>query len=824
MMRWWWFGPSVERAELDRELVAMSQAGLGGVEVAFVYPLEEATTTFGSPDLLADLRWAAERAQALGLRFDVTLGSGWSYGGPHITSDLAARGLRWDHRELTPGAALVDIAAPWPGDELVAAYVAPGSAQEPARDAVLLTTAPSPSGWQVEIPDGDGPRHVLLAWSRLTGQQVKRAAAGAEGPVLDHYSEAATLAHLVAVADPILDAVPADLLGSVFCDSLEVYGADWTPDLPAAFEERRGYPLLPQLPRLLDRAEASHRFRADYHRTLVDLYEDRFVAVVQRWARRRGVPFRLQGYGCPPATLSSFRHVDAVEGEGWGWTELTPTRWASSAARHYGRDVVSAEAWTWVHSPSFRATPLDLVAEAHEHLLNGVTLLIGHGWPYSPSEAPGLGWFFYAAGCLDDRNPWWPAMPELTAYLARLGRLLQQGERVADVAVYVPTTDVLAEMGTALGGSLDTWREAARRIGPDTLGAIRRSGLDYDLFDDDVVTLVRPVAPKVVLVPGGASMPTATRDWLRAAAWAGSTVLAIDGPIEVDGAREIATGDLATELRSAVDRPVVEETTEVGVVHRRVDDLSVLFLANTSPVSQRITPAGSVSWQRWDPRTGDAAACPGGPLELAPYEATVLVAGGTATADGEQSPGATEQIALPRWQVEHADGVAEEVTPPHRWEDDPARAGFSGAATYRTIVELPAGAGAVLDLGPAVAEEDRSASVERGIVGPSFRAAVRAPVGEVAVVRVNGVACGVLWSPPYRLDVGHAVRAGTNDIEITVHNTAANRLSVDTEIHDLVRRTEDRYGRRFVMQELERAGEGLASGLLAVPQLLVTRR
>ena len=36
MMRWWWFGPDVDRAELDRELTAMSAAGLGGVEVAFV--------------------------------------------------------------------------------------------------------------------------------------------------------------------------------------------------------------------------------------------------------------------------------------------------------------------------------------------------------------------------------------------------------------------------------------------------------------------------------------------------------------------------------------------------------------------------------------------------------------------------------------------------------------------------------------------------------------------------------------------------------------------------------------------------------------------
>src|SRR5690606_26530723 len=253
MMRWWWFGPAVERGELDRELTAMAEAGLGGVEVAFVYPLEQATTTFGSPDLLADLRWTAERARDLGLRFDVTLGSGWSYGGPHVTPAHAARGLRWDRREIGRGPHALRVAAGFPGDVLVAAHLAPGSAQEPVADAVPLTVTAAADGWRVDVPDGAGTRHVLLAWSRPTGQQVKRAAAGAEGTVLDHYSADATRAHLAAVADPITDAVPAELIDSVFCDSLEVYHADWTPDLPEEFERRRGYPLLPELPLLLQR-------------------------------------------------------------------------------------------------------------------------------------------------------------------------------------------------------------------------------------------------------------------------------------------------------------------------------------------------------------------------------------------------------------------------------------------------------------------------------------------------------------------------------------------------------------------------------------------
>src|SRR5262245_24233661 len=39
MMRWWWFGPAVTREELDREMRAMKDGGIGGFEVASVYPI-----------------------------------------------------------------------------------------------------------------------------------------------------------------------------------------------------------------------------------------------------------------------------------------------------------------------------------------------------------------------------------------------------------------------------------------------------------------------------------------------------------------------------------------------------------------------------------------------------------------------------------------------------------------------------------------------------------------------------------------------------------------------------------------------------------------
>ena len=715
MVRWWWFGPSVERDELSRELTAMAEAGFGGVEVAYVYPLGPATTEFMSEAFLADLRFAADRAHELGLRFDLTLGSGWSFGGPHITAELAARRLHWERREITPGSLEIPVVSPWPGDLLVAAYVGAGSIQEQPESYRMLSI----TNGMIKIPNGQGARNVLLAYARRTGQNVKRAAVGSEGPVLDHYSAAAVEAHLQWAGDRMLDAVPAELVGSVFCDSLEVYDADWTPALPEEFARRRGYPLIPVLYRLAVDRPDTVRVRADYHRTLVELYQENFLAVVRRWAASRGVPFRIQSYGTPPATMSSYRFADMFEGEGWGWKEITPTRWASSAGHLHGKDVVSAEIWTWVHSPSFRATPLDLKGEAHEHLLNGINQLIGHGWPYSPADAPGLGWFFYAAGAIDDRNPWWPAMPLLNAYLRRLCWLLRQGEPVADVAVYVPDEDLFAVMGGAVGGALDTWLEAKRRIAAAIPATIRMAGLDYDLIDDEALAIIPPTRYRVVVVPATTMILDATATWLEKVTAAGGSVIMIDSTVQVPGGIVVALEVLADTLAAAVDPDlgISPMTGDIGFVHRRYADADIYFIANTGPQYRafRITARGTAgAYEEWDANSGEVVragtATDGIDMALHPYQATVIIMiddGPTSqpepfrSTDPEEEP--SRQIRVDNsWQVAFGDEPPQPAHLPHVWEEQPGRRHYSGAATYTTgceLGDLTPEARVVIDLG-----------------------------------------------------------------------------------------------------------------------------
>ncbi len=89
MMRWWWFGPAATHEEMTAELQQMKAAGIGGVEIANLYALalDDTSTGFRNTPFLSQehietLRFAAQEARRLGLRIDVTLGSGWPFGGP----------------------------------------------------------------------------------------------------------------------------------------------------------------------------------------------------------------------------------------------------------------------------------------------------------------------------------------------------------------------------------------------------------------------------------------------------------------------------------------------------------------------------------------------------------------------------------------------------------------------------------------------------------------------------------------------------------------------------------------------------------------------
>jgi len=62
-------------------------------------------------------------------------------------------------------------------------------------------------------------------------------------------------------------------------------------------------------------------------------------------------------------------------------------------------------------------------------------------------------------------------------------------------------------------------------------------------------------------------------------------------------------------------------------------------------------------------------------------------------------------------------------------------------------------------------------------------------VGVMAEVFLNGTACGIVWTRPYRVDIAKALKPGRNKLEIRVTNTWANRLIGDALLPAAERKT-----------------------------------
>ena len=72
------------------------EAGLGGVEIQITYPLQEDSEaqgiknlTYYSPEFIDILDYTLTTAEEMGLFVDLTLCSGWPFGGPFVPVDMA---------------------------------------------------------------------------------------------------------------------------------------------------------------------------------------------------------------------------------------------------------------------------------------------------------------------------------------------------------------------------------------------------------------------------------------------------------------------------------------------------------------------------------------------------------------------------------------------------------------------------------------------------------------------------------------------------------------------------------------------------------------
>ena len=89
---------------------------------------------------------------------------------------------------------------------------------------------------------------------------------------------------------------------SLFCDSIELNGANWTTGFDTIFKEKMGYDITPYLSLILLKDiqidpvfdDELQRARYDYSTTLADLFTESFILPFHAWCNKNGA---LNRYG-----------------------------------------------------------------------------------------------------------------------------------------------------------------------------------------------------------------------------------------------------------------------------------------------------------------------------------------------------------------------------------------------------------------------------------------------------------------------------------------------------------------------------------------------
>lgn len=721
------------------------------------------------------------------------------------------------------------VAIPLPAAEADRAFRIPGIAN---RNGLRWTVAPSgdlaaatPDGAAVPVEriidlTGRMDREGRLAWDVPPGswlilrfghasnfKMTRPCPAAAVGLECDRLSTAGVDAHYDAFLKKIFsDAGTAAgrALSYVHIDSWEAGGQNWTAIFPAQFQRRRGYDIRPWLPVLAGRVvgspELTERFLWDMRTTASELVRENYALRLKELARRHGIRLSIEAYG--NLCIDNLAYAGAADmpiSEFWAKGDgkfpapggyETSSKAMASAAHVYGRPVIGAEAFT--SDRGWRDHPYLLKAMGDKAFTRGINRFIFHLSAHQAyaNMVPGLTHRRWGEH-ITRFNTWWSYSRPWMDYLARCQYLLQAGLPVADVCYWfgegAPLPVEAMELAIPEGYDYDFCStEIVMRLQVQDGMLVAPSGTAYrylllpaaDRFTPASLAKLRELVEKGARIiagerpkgaPGLTNYPACDREAARIAGWLW------------DGDRMIPGRDLAGVF-ARHQLPPDFDGKGLLYLHRRSGDADMYFVSSQDEQSSDRVCTFRIAGRRpelWDPESGEIRALPefqerdgrtSIPMRFEPMQSWFVVfrQRAKATPSGKNfAPVRTLRRIEGEWQVTFdpkwggPDGpiVFAEPQDWSRHQDSRIRY-YSGTAKYRKTITL-SGAGAssgqrlLLDLG----------SVE-----------------VMARVFVNGKECGIVWKPPYRIDITAAARPGANDVEIDVVNLWINRMIGDEQL------------------------------------------
>ena len=739
--RWWWLGSAVDKENLEWNLSEYARAGIGAVEITPLYGVkgnDKNNIPFLSPEWMQALKTVQDIAKPLGIEVDMNCGTGWPFGGPHISLDQAA-------------------------------------CKAIFKDTVINGV----KTYNVEIG--------------RTKQKVKRAAPGGEGWVVDHFDRDA-VSHYLNRFEQAFAKSGVPYPHTFFNDSYEVYKANWTPTLFEEFQKRRGYDLRTKLPELLGEVDDGNQVLCDYRETLSDMLLENFTQQWVSWSHKHGVKVRNQAHGSPANLLDLYAAVDIPEIEGFGLSEfgikglrkdpgmtkknfsdVSMLKYASSAAHVTGKPFTSSETFTWL-TEHFRTSLSQMKPDLDLMFTCGVNHVYFHGSCYTPKNDVWPGWKFYASVDMSPTNSIWRDAPYLMKYIERCQSFLQLGQPDNDFLVYLPVRDMWHQRGPRNDDA--KWESKDRRGGEDLLMqfdihtmdekapqfiksilAIDSLGYDCDYISDRQLAKVR-IENGLLVTEGGTRyraliIPSNTTIDSRL-----QKLLAPlnDYIIKGESSEAMAKFGKAEPMK-----------TELGLraIRRKTADGWHYFIVNLTPKDikgdvELAVPFKGATW--FNPMNGDikTASVIGGKLyiDLKSGESRILQTSSeakTAAAVRAQEP---EDIEIKGpWMLSFTEESPRvegtfRLDTLQTWEGlSDAAAITMGTGVYTTTFKLSA------------KQAKKRWSINLGDVRESAR------------VYLNGEFLGCAWAVPYILDCGNALKKGKNELRIEVTNLPANRIA-----------------------------------------------
>ena len=673
----------------------------------------------------------------------------------------------------------------------------------------------------------------------------------ATGYEVDKMNAEHVSAHFDAYVGRILDTLPLErrtAFQTVVADSYEQGSQNWTEGFAERFRETYGYDPVPYLPVLtgaiIGSPDESDRFLWDMRRLVADMISYEYVGTLRKRAEENGLRLWIENYGhwgFPGEFMQYGGQAHEVGAEFWVNPETRgeiEIRAAASTAHVYGKDRVSAEAFTNGQQGAWTLAPHSLRKLGDRAAAGGINHFVMHVYAHQPrSDGPGVNAWFGTE--FNRNNTWFTRSGEWFDYLRRQHGLLQQGYNVADIAYFI------GEDAPVMIGTRDP------ELPP---------GYDYDFVNTEALNeileageegLKRPDGMHYALLalPPSETMTPAMLERISALVEAGANLLgdapsrspSLAGRSEADARVRALASRMWSDCEARPDKTVrhgrgkvfchrdldkaladLDRPADVTGIeapstlwtHRRTNEAEIYFLSNQLDNSQTVAPRFRDTRARaelWDAGTNTRYALPApdasgsvGAIALAPNQSVFVV-----FAD-ETSDDLTPYAALASAQPVAVLSAPWEVAFDPDWggpplarmptltdwtkhEDDGVRY-YSGTATYRTTFALPeAGQSGrlILDLGK---------------------------VRDIAEVRLNGREVGTVWTDPWQIDITDFAHSGANAIEIDVTNGWRNRIIGDLRgapEDRLTRPTHDHY---TAESELESSGLMGPVRILALPR------